>query len=74
MGAIVRQTYGVLRDFTISARWASVVCSRVLTACFAVAIVVSSTTMSLADKTASVSGYLAFSEAWPLFRSSLDGH
>ena len=50
MGAIVRQTYGVLRDFTISARWASVVCSRVLTACFAVAIVVSSTTMSLADE------------------------
>ena len=46
----MRQTYGALGDLTISACRASVVYSRVLTACFAVAIVVSSTTMSLADE------------------------
>src|SRR6516162_806435 len=54
MGAIVRQTYGVLRDFTNSACQGSVarfcVGSRVLTACFAVAAVVATTTMSLADE------------------------
>ena len=46
----MRQTYGALRDLTISACRASVVHSRILTACFAVAAVVATTTMSLADE------------------------
>jgi hypothetical protein len=45
----VRQTYRALRD-TISACRASVVHSRVLTACFAIAAVIATTTMSLADE------------------------
>jgi hypothetical protein len=53
-GAVVGQTYGVLRDFTKSTCQVSVdrsrIRSRVLTACFAVAAVAATTTMSLADE------------------------